>query len=74
MTATRTQNRTAAHVTPLRIRAADEFLVSARDMGDKAIIEAAIEIYWHVRFRATKPASEAALAIYTEWKREHGWA
>lgn len=61
------------HIIPLRFRAADAFLASARDIADAAAIKAAIEIYWHVRFPCTRPATETSLAVYAEWKTANGW-
>ena len=58
---------------PLRHRAADAFLASARDMGDQRSVAMAVDIYWQVRFPRTKPASAAAKDAYAEWKRENGW-
>ena len=59
---------------PLRYRAADAFLASARDMGDRRIVAMAVEIYWQVRFPRAKPASAVANDAYADWKRENGWA
>jgi hypothetical protein len=60
--------------TPIRFRAADAFLASARDMGDHTMVDLAMQIWWQVRYPRTKPASDAANEAYAEWKRENGWA
>ena len=53
---------------PLRFTEAENFLASARDMGDRDMIACAIRVWNATCFPRTQPCTEADRAIFREWK------
>jgi hypothetical protein len=61
-------DRGACLPVPLRYREADDFLESARDMGDPAVITAAIR-FWNATYNPRNMICTGAdIALFHEWR------
>jgi hypothetical protein len=64
MTATR---RKPTRPEPIRFRLVREFIESAKDIGDPAMVATARRIWWAVHFPRTRPCAPEEMEIFRDW-------
>ena len=52
---------------PIRFRLAHEFIESAKDMGDPAMIATARRVWWAIHFPRTRPCLAEDLDLFRDW-------
>jgi hypothetical protein len=65
MTKTATTKQTRPE--PIRFRLAREFIESAKDAGDPAMVALARRVWWAVHFPRTRPCSPEEMDIFRDW-------